>query len=114
MLLDNIKSEIIVPAIALLFTLALIYFLWGVVQYVLNLNNPAGRQTGQMHMFWGVIGLGIMLSAFGIVNFVFNSVNDPDDATVYGIDGKPIEKPDILKPNGQTFVPVTPGSESDD
>jgi hypothetical protein len=92
MLLDNLKTEIIVPGISLLFALALIYFFWGVVQYIINLNNPAGRTDGQRHMFWGIVGLAIMLSAFGIVNFVFNSVTRPGE-----------KQPNILR--DQTFTP---------
>jgi hypothetical protein len=95
--LSRIKSEIIVPLIALLFVVAVVYFMWGVVQYIYNMNNPTAKQDGQRHMFWGVIGLAIMLSAFGIVNFVFNTVTNTNGTAVNGIDGKPIPKPDILQ-----------------
>lgn len=67
------------------------------VKYMLNLNNPSGRQEGQRHMLWGVIGLAIMLSAFGIVKFVFNSVTTADDKPIKGINGDTIQEPDILK-----------------
>src|SRR4051812_27642963 len=94
---SKIKSEIIIPLIELLFAVALLYFLWGVVKYIRGVNNPTERQTGQRHMIWGIIGLAIMLSAFGIVNFVFNSVTRPDGTPINGIDGKPIEQPKTLK-----------------
>ncbi|MCC2630676.1 MAG: seg [Candidatus Paceibacter sp.] len=102
-ILVKIKSEIIVPLIALLFVLAFIYFLWGVVQYIMHMNSPGDRQTGQRHMVWGIIGIAIMISAFGIVNFVFNSVTRPEGTPIYGIDGQPITQPDILKPGNQGF-----------
>ncbi len=94
MLLDSIRTEILVPVVALVFALALIYFFWGMVQYMMNLNNPTARQDGQRHMFWGVIGLAIMLSAFGIIQFVFNTVSQNGEQT--GLDGNTIEKPQIL------------------
>lgn len=96
-ILSKIKSEIIVPIIGLLFAVAILYFMWGVVMYLRNLNNPTGRSAGQKHMVWGIIGLAIMLSAFGIVNFVFNTVTAPNGTTLDGIDGNPIQKPDILQ-----------------
>jgi hypothetical protein len=102
-ILTKIKSEIIVPLIGLLFVLALIYFLWGAVQYIIHMNSPADRQTGQRHMIWGIIGLAIMMSAFGIVNFVFNSVTRPDGTPIRGIDGNTIQRPDILQPGNQSF-----------
>jgi hypothetical protein len=92
--LTKIKTEIIVPVIEFLFVAALVFFLWGVVQYILNLNTPADRQTGQRHMFWGIIGLAIMLGAFGIINFVFNTVTN--NGTTKGIGGEDIKKPDII------------------
>jgi hypothetical protein len=95
--LDKIKSEILIPVLSFLFLLAFIYFLWGVVRYIMNLNNPSGRQDGQRHMFWGAVGLAIMLGAFGIVNFVFNTVTD--NGRSQGIGGKTIEKPDVIKNN---------------
>ncbi len=95
--LSKIKSEIIVPVVALLFVAAVVYFMWGVVQYIYNMNNATKKEEGQRHMLWGVIGLAIMLSAFGIVNFVFNTVTNTNGTPVNGIDGKPIPQPDILQ-----------------
>jgi phosphotransferase system glucose/maltose/N-acetylglucosamine-specific IIC component len=93
-ILTKIKTEIVVPVIGLLFALALLYFLWGVVSYILNVNNATKKQEGQRHILWGIVGLAIMLSAFGIVNFVFNSVDIAEE---------PLEKPDLLEQ--QTFIP---------
>lgn len=94
-ILNRIKAEIVIPVIELLFILALVYFLWGVVQYILNMNSPAERQNGQRHMFWGIIGLAIMLSVFGIINFVFNTVTD--NGQTKGINNQPVQKPDVVQ-----------------
>jgi len=95
---SRLKTEIIIPVIELLFVLALIYFLWGIVQYVLHMNSPADRQTGQRHMFWGIVGLAIMLGAFGIVNLVFNSVTD--NQKTKGINNQTIDKPTVIQGQG--------------
>ena len=96
-ILSKIKTEIINPLVALLFVVAVVYFMWGVVQYIYNMNNPTAKQDGQRHMFWGIIGLGIMLGAFAIVNFVFSTVTEPNGTPIKGVDGNTISKPEVLK-----------------
>ncbi len=74
-LLLKVKDVIIDPVIALLFAVAIIVFLWGVAQYVLSADSDDGRKTGARHMFWGALGLGIMLSVFGIMTLIINSID---------------------------------------
>ncbi len=102
---QTIKSllfgTIIGPAVLLLMTVALLYFLYGVVKFIINNESPDGRATGAQHMVWGIIGLAIMLSAFAIVIFVFNSVKSIGGDS--GINNQPVQTPEILKPGQQGF-----------
>lgn len=72
-LLTSINESIVNPAIILLFSLALFFFLWGVVEYISNAESDEGRQKGQQHILWGIIGMVIMVSVFGILNIVLNT-----------------------------------------
>jgi hypothetical protein len=54
--------------------LALVYFLWGVVEYLMHADEPEARSTGARHMIWGVIGLAIMVGVFGIMNIIINTI----------------------------------------
>ena len=69
-LLNNIKTEIVNPAIYLLLALAGVYFVWGVFSFISNQENDEGREKGKQHMIWGIIGIFIMLSAFGIIKMI--------------------------------------------
>ncbi len=93
-IINAIKSNVIVPVVVLMFALAMLYFLWGVVEYIINLDNATKRLEGQGHMFWGVIGLGIMLSVFGIMNFIFNTVTD--NGNIKGVDNQAIVAPSTV------------------
>jgi len=73
-LLSGIKTEIINPAIYLLLALAGVYFVFGVFTYVSNQDSDDGREKGKQHMIWGIIGLAIMLSAFGIVKMIAGTI----------------------------------------
>lgn len=72
--LHNINNQIITPLIYLLFTLALIYFLYGVFLFIKNADSPDKRSEGAKSMIWGIVGLFIMLSVKGIINLILRTI----------------------------------------
>ena len=66
-LVANIKAVIINPLIGLLFAVALIVFLWGIVQFLWNANNDEDRNAGKRHMLWGILGLVAMVAVYSIL-----------------------------------------------
>lgn len=73
-ILDKINQAIVDPLIKLIFFLAFLYFLWGVVQFIMNAQSDTGRETGKQHIFWGIIGMFIMVSAFALVRLVCGTI----------------------------------------
>ena len=67
-LVGKINDVIIFPLIALLMALAFLYFLYGAFEYVKNAQDESARETGRMHLMYGVIGMLVMLSAYAILN----------------------------------------------
>ncbi len=65
-----IINNILQPAIYLLFALALLFFFYGVFEFIKNADSEEGRNTGKNHMIWGIVGIFIMLSAKGIINLI--------------------------------------------
>ncbi|MBP6883736.1 MAG: hypothetical protein KBC06_00690 [Candidatus Pacebacteria bacterium] len=70
----KINKLIVNPIITLLFALALVYFLYGVFQFISNGDNEEAKTTGKMHMVWGIIGLTIMMGVFAIMNLILNTL----------------------------------------
>ncbi len=67
-LLERITTEILNPLITVLFGVALLAFVWGVIMYVIgSQGDDAKLKLGKKVMLWGIIGLFIMASAWGIV-----------------------------------------------
>jgi len=62
-----IISSAVVP---LIFALAFMMFLWGVVQYVLNSDEEAKKAQGRQFMIWGIIALFVMFSVWGLVGIL--------------------------------------------
>ncbi len=67
--------DLIIP---ILFGLALVYFFWGVGQFILNdAGNDKTRSEGKGKMIWGVVALFVMLSIWGIINLLGNLIDIP-------------------------------------
>lgn len=73
-LYQNILNQVVNPLIYLLFALAVVYFVWGVMVFIKNADNAEKRQEGYKHMIWGIIGAFIMISAKGIINLILASL----------------------------------------
>ena len=48
----------------------MIYFVWGVVQYVLSADSAEERKKSKQVMLWGVLALFVIVSMWGIVTFM--------------------------------------------
>ena len=66
----------------------MVYFVWGVVQYVIAGGEEA-KKKGKDHVIFGIIGLAVIVSLFGLVNIVVKTfkiggVNAPSLAPLTG------------------------------
>lgn len=59
--------------IPLLFALATVAFLWGVITYFLNPDNEEKRNQGKSYITWGLIALAVMASMWGLVQVLSNT-----------------------------------------
>ena len=79
-------------------TLGLLYFLWGVIQYI---QSPDDREKARDTMIGGILGLFVMVSVWGLVNFFAETVGvNPND-------------PRTNRPGTFPIVPVAPRDPSD-
>jgi len=73
-LIGRILENIINPLITLMMAVAIILFLWGVFEFVRNADSSEERKKGGLHIMYGVIGIFIMITAYGILNLVIGTV----------------------------------------
>ncbi len=66
-MIAKLEAAIIFPLITLMMSVAFLYFVWGVYQYILNAEDEGARSTGKQHMMFGIIGFLIIISAYGIL-----------------------------------------------
>ncbi len=75
-LLSYITCIINKSVFPLIFTIAVVVFVWGVVQYVLlGADDESKRTKGRQFMVWGILALSVMISVWGLVKIVTNTFN---------------------------------------
>ena len=74
-LINSIERNILNPLIVLLFAFALMYFIYGVLQIIRGQGSEEARTTGARHVLWGVVGMAIMVSVYGIIHVVCGTFN---------------------------------------
>jgi hypothetical protein len=72
--LANIVSVIAVPIVEFVFALAVLIFVWGAAGLLIYRENPEKRSESQRHILWGVLGMFIMVGAYGIIRLIASTI----------------------------------------
>ena len=80
-------GNIINAAIPVVLALAVLYFFWGLAQYVLNSANEDKKEEGRNIMIWGIIALFVMVSVWGLIRML---------QTTFGVGGQTPIIPEVI------------------
>lgn len=69
--LSNI-SNILNLLTPILITVAVLYFFWGLIEYIRG--GTEEKEKGRSTMVWGIIALFVMVSVFGLIQLVGNTL----------------------------------------
>lgn len=79
-LIAKVNTYFLNPLIALLFSVAVIVFAYGLFEYVAKAATADGQEKGKQHILWGLVGMFIMISAFTLVQIAARTVGvDPEN-----------------------------------
>ncbi len=68
----GIMNLVIVPII---FALAFLVFLWGVMNYFFIHSDDEGKRAeGRQFILWGIIGMAVLFSVWGFVNLLLSTL----------------------------------------
>jgi hypothetical protein len=73
-LLDRVVTYVVDPAVKVIFTLGLFFFLWGFIEFLWAMKDGKVDENGKNHMIWGVAGMVIMVSVYGIISLIMNTL----------------------------------------
>ncbi len=71
--LYRVNNLILNPLILLGFGIAFVYFIYSVVRFVSMDASDKERKTAQDAIIWGLVGMVIMFSVYGIIGFILGS-----------------------------------------
>ena len=71
--LQKIITYLLNPLYQIVVVVSFLYFLYGVVFLLMQMNNPEKRDQTRRNLLYGVIGLFIILSVGAIIKFI-NSI----------------------------------------
>ncbi|HEY4488130.1 MAG TPA: hypothetical protein VJB97_01290 [Candidatus Paceibacterota bacterium] len=74
-LIGRIVDAIINPIILVVFAFGFFIFTWGMVQFLWNMRGGEVKEDGKQHMLWGIIGMLIMVSVYGIISLIDDTLD---------------------------------------
>lgn len=88
--MNRLVTYLLNPLILVIFAAGFFLFVWGLVQFLWSLNQGGKDTDGKQHMLWGIVGMFIMVSVYGILSLVTNTFgidirNPPDVSSIRGI-----------------------------
>ena len=67
----NLIQTIVSKAIPILVAVALLYFIWGLIEFITSAGGEK-HEEGKTKMWWGIIALFVIVSIWGIVGYIGN------------------------------------------
>ena len=58
------------PTITVVVGLAIVFFFWGLAQFILHSGDQKTHEEGKNKMLWGIIAIFVMVSIWGIVAWI--------------------------------------------
>ncbi len=71
---NYIISTLITPLFSLFLGAAVVFFLWNMMGVYKNSDNPEELAKMKKQAMWGIIAITVMVSMWGLVNFVTGSL----------------------------------------
>lgn len=86
-LITSLSSSVLKPLVGVLLTTALLVFFWGMIKYIKSIGSEKDKKDGKDMMVWGVIAMFVMVSVWGLVDFIVGT---------FGLDNSRVPSPIVL------------------
>lgn len=80
--LDTLAQSIgnlVDTALPIVVGIALLGFFYGLAKFIFSASDPEKQKEGRSIMIWGVVALFVMVSVWGLVNFIGDSTDIGQD-----------------------------------
>ncbi len=73
-IINNIKINVLNPILGVMFGFALLFFLYGVLEFIQGGSNEKAVEIGKRHIIYGILGLVIMVGVNGLIALISSTV----------------------------------------
>lgn len=80
--LNGLLGSVLPGLISVLTAFAVLYFVWGVILFIAQLENEQARAEGKKRMLWGIVALFVLVSTWGFVALLQRVVGANDSRVV--------------------------------
>jgi Type IV secretion system pilin len=91
-IINNLFSEVV----PVLVGLGIVYFTWGVVQYFIA-DNEEAKTKGKDRIIFGIIGLAVIISVWGLVNLLADTFTDQSERGAADVSNLVTQGQDLAK-----------------
>jgi hypothetical protein len=94
--LSNVESlmrsigRLVDIALPIVVGIALLGFFWGLAKFIFAAGDEGKRDEGKKVMIWGIVGLFVMVSVWGLVRFIGSALQIQEGANTPNIPSVPL------------------------
>ena len=86
--LYKINNLILNPIILLLFGIAFVYFIYGIITFISLEPGDSKKKDARSSIIWGIVGMLVMFSVYGLIGFVFDTFGITNPQAIDFLQGK--------------------------
>lgn len=85
--LSRVNAYVLNPIIILAFAVATVYFMYGIVKFLSSGTDGVdkSRQEAKDAILYGIIGMVVMFSVYGLIRFVVSTFGIDNTTTINGV-----------------------------
>lgn len=78
----NQVGDLVAILIPIVIAIGLLFFIWGLVQFIAASGDEGAKEEGKRKMIWGVVALFVMVAVWGLVELLGTLVGTDFDTTI--------------------------------
>lgn len=83
-------GELVSTLLPIVVAIALLIFFWGLVKFIFAQGNEEAKADAKKIMLWGLIALFVMVSVWGLIEFIGNALGIDQGDDLEAVPGVPL------------------------
>lgn len=80
-------SDVLSVIFPVLLAIAVFVIVWGIFKFILNAGDEEARKTGRSFILWGIVGIFLMFSVWGLVRILTGTIQFENTSAIQAPNG---------------------------